>query len=396
MASISKYATAHGTRWRVRYRTDDHRSTDKRGFDSRRAAENWAAKTLLDLNAGTFISETARKKQAGPLIEAHINATTGLSAATVAARRSIAHLWVLPDWADRPVGRVRHSDVQAWIARIGSTPREVLRGRGVTMATAGAATIRKAHGILYAALQLAVADRLIPSNPATGVKLPKEVSSPHRYLTHAELLELVDAAPTQDQDLILFLGLTGLRFGEAAALRRRDLMIDARRLRVERAVTEVHGRLIEGLPKNDKRRIVAIPNSLLARLEERASGLGSEDVLFAAPRGGSLRLTTWRRRVFAPTVERVNARRLSAAAAAGTPFDEFPSLTPHDLRHTAASLAVQAGANVNVIQRNLGHASAAITLNVYADLFESDLDDMAIRMDEAHLRAAAAYELDGL
>jgi integrase len=66
-----------------------------------------------------------------------------------------------------------------------------------------------------------------------------------------------------------------------------------------------------------------------------------------------------------------------------------PHLTPHDLRHTAASLAVQAGANVKAVQRMLGHASAAMTLDVYAGLFADDLDAVAERLDEAAARARA-------
>ena len=58
-------------------------------------------------------------------------------------------------------------------------------------------------------------------------------------------------------------------------------------------------------------------------------------------------------------------------------------LTPHDFRHTAASLAVQAGANVKAVQRLLGHKSAAMTLDVYADLFDTDLDDVAEALDHA-------------
>jgi hypothetical protein len=65
----------------------------------------------------------------------------------------------------------------------------------------------------------------------------------------------------------------------------------------------------------------------------------------------------------------------------------FPTITPHDLRHTAASLAVSAGANVKAVQRMLGHAKAPMTLDVYADLFDSDLDDVAVNMDTA-IRAA--------
>jgi integrase len=66
-------------------------------------------------------------------------------------------------------------------------------------------------------------------------------------------------------------------------------------------------------------------------------------------------------------------------------------LTPHDLRHTAASLAVQAGANVKAVQRMLGHASAAMTMDVYAGLFGDDLDAVAERLDEAAANARADY-----
>ena len=65
-------------------------------------------------------------------------------------------------------------------------------------------------------------------------------------------------------------------------------------------------------------------------------------------------------------------------------------LTPHELRHTAASLAVSAGANVKSIQRMLGHASAAMTLDVYSGLFDDDLDAVADRMDAAAARVPPA------
>lgn len=60
----------------------------------------------------------------------------------------------------------------------------------------------------------------------------------------------------------------------------------------------------------------------------------------------------------------------------------FPRVTAHALRHTAASLAISAGANVKVIQRMLGHSSAAMTLDVYADLFDDDLTGVADKLDE--------------
>lgn len=61
-------------------------------------------------------------------------------------------------------------------------------------------------------------------------------------------------------------------------------------------------------------------------------------------------------------------------------------LTVHDLRHTAASLSVQAGAHVVVLQRMLGHANAAETLDTYADLFDGDLDQVADCLDAVFSR----------
>jgi integrase len=105
--------------------------------------------------------------------------------------------------------------------------------------------------------------------------------------------------------------------------------------------------------------------------------VGRDDVVFTDMRGGVLRNSNWRARVFEPAVK-------ACQKADGT----FPSITPHGLRHTAASLAVSAGANVKAVQRMLGHAKASMTLDVYADLFDTDLDDVAINLDAA-IRAAA-------
>ncbi|KQT74118.1 integrase [Microbacterium sp. Leaf436] len=65
-------------------------------------------------------------------------------------------------------------------------------------------------------------------------------------------------------------------------------------------------------------------------------------------------------------------------------------MTVHDLRHTAASLAISSGANVKAVQRMLGHASAAMTLDVYADLFDDDVDTVSAALDAARSRVVVA------
>jgi integrase len=90
--------------------------------------------------------------------------------------------------------------------------------------------------------------------------------------------------------------------------------------------------------------------------------------------GGVRRKSNWRAGVRASGRAVPEGRRL-------LPVDN-PSITPHDLRHTAASLAVSAGANVKAVQRMLGHAKA-MTLDVYAILFDQDLGSVAANLDAA-------------
>lgn len=167
----------------------------------------------------------------------------------------------------------------------------------------------------------------------------------------------------------------GLRCAEAAALRVRDVDLLRRRLSVVRAVAEVGGRFVVGAPKAHHHRSVPIPAFLADELASEFAGRGADDLAFPAPKGGMLRNLTFRRGWFD-----------QAAAEIG-----LAGLTPHELRHTAASLAVSAGATVKAVQRMLGHASAAMTLGVYAGPFSDDLDVVADRMHKAKVASDADF-----
>ncbi len=168
-----------------------------------------------------------------------------------------------------------------------------------------------------------------------------------------------------------FLAYTGLRWGEMAALRVGDFDMLRRRVNVSRSVTEFNG-LVWSTPKTHERRSVPFPAALATELSELMVGKGRDDLVFVTPRGGVLRVSNYRKRFFRAAVNTCQAADSS-----------FPTLTPHDLRHTAASLAVSAGANVKAVQRMLGHANASMTLDVYADLFDDYLDGVAVSLDAA-------------
>ncbi|MFE3259463.1 tyrosine-type recombinase/integrase [Nocardia sp. NPDC059091] len=104
-------------------------------------------------------------------------------------------------------------------------------------------------------------------------------------------------------------------------------------------------------------------------------------------------MSTYRKRVFRPAVTRLrDPKRKGCAANPEAP--QFPYVSPHDLRHTAVSLAISAGANVKAVQTMLGHKSAAMTLDTYADLFPDDLESVAEALDAA-ARSAIAAAADG-
>ena len=188
-------------------------------------------------------------------------------------------------------------------------------------------------------------------------------------------------------EVVRFLAYTGLRWGEMAALRVQDFDMLRRRVNVSRSVTEA-GKLVWSTPKTGKRRSVVFPASLTEELAALMVGKTREDLVFTNLTGGVLRGSNFRPRFFDTAVRAVQeataeqrAKERTENGVATTP--EFPTITPHDLRHTAASLAVSAGANVKAVQRMLGHAKASMTLDVYADLFDDDLDVVAAQLDTA-------------
>jgi integrase len=267
---------------------------------------------------------------------------------------------VLPAWGDYRLADVTHADVATWVAQLrihGSAP----------------GTVRQAHRVFSLPLDLAVRDGRIPRNAAERVPLPRIVRGKPRFLTRTEVEGLADAAG-DDGDVIRLLAYTGLRFGELAALRVRRVDFLRLRLTVAGSATEVGGKLLFGTPKTHQQRSVPLAAVLVEALARRCEGKQPDDLLVTTAAGTALRLRNWRRVVGDPAVR-----------AAG-----LSDVTPHDLRHTAASLEVASGANVKSVQRMLGHASEAMTLDVYSGLFDDDLTALADRMDAADRAAEEA------
>lgn len=371
MASIERYKITSGeVRYRVRYRKPDNKQTDKGGFRTKAAAQQWLYEMEIAKRTSMFVTTQAMRTPMRLLIEEYTSLTVGLARNTIAQRQSQARNWLIPKWGDWAVGSVSKQAAEQWI--------EEMRKAG-----AGDETIHKCHQMLVSILHRAVEQSLLNRNPVKGVRVPRSVRNKHPYLTYDEVAELAESIDSRYQLLVVFLSLTGLRFGEAAALRLESIDLRTRLISVDEAVTEVKGVVQFGPPKDHERRTIAYPALLDEALHAVVSGRPAGSLVFTSPEGHPLRHVTWRRRYWHPAVTAVDAARRSTAEAAGVVMRPFPKVTPHDLRHTAASLAVREGASVVAVQRMLGHVDAKMTLNTYADLFTSDLTAVASVLNDA-------------
>jgi integrase len=152
------------------------------------------------------------------------------------------------------------------------------------------------------------------------------------------------------------------------ALRRRLLI-------TENAVT-LGKRVVVGTPKTHENRSVPYPRFLSEPLAAACEGKSCDALVFGngtdhLPRAGSGKGWFW-----------------DAVQVSRQTDPDFPEIIPHDLRQTAASIAISSGTNPKAVQRMLGHASAAMTFDTYADLFEDDLDAVSDRMNEVRAKAS--------
>ena len=336
--------------WIARWR-DPGGAQRKKSFTRKVEAQRWLDQLQSEMHRGSYIDPSGGKTVVATYAQRWVDNLTHLKPSTLERYRGIVHLHILPVWGGWQIGKITPSDVNGWI-------------RALVADGLRPGSVRQTHRVLSLILDAAVQDGRLGRNPARGARLPRPVRKEAMYLSAGEVSSLAEAARPHELT-ILTLAFTGLRFGELAALKVRRFDVARKRMNIMESVTEVGSTLVWTTPKTHQTRSVPVPSQLAAMLEERCEGKQPDDLIFTSPLGKTLRLSNWRKNVFDP-----------ACQAAG-----IEGLRPHDLRHTAASLAIQSGANVKVVQQMLGHASAAMTLDVYAGLFGDDLDSVADRLD---------------
>ena len=347
--------------WRARYR-DATGKERARHFDRKADAERWVAASTASIARGDWVDPAKARVTVEEWSQVWLATKAHLRPRTREKYESALRVWVIPRWGRVPLSAITHADLVRWIAEI-HTDRSP-------------AHTRHTLTVVSQILKLAVRDGRLTRNVADGVAKPRLARPVQRFLGNEEVARLAREMPEPYDLMVVLLAFTGLRFGEVAGLQVGDVDLARGRVTVNWSVTELaHGGLHRDAPKTYRRRAVPIPAFLVARLGAYVEGRPDDEPLFTARRGGPLRNSNFRHYFFDPAVQRAG----------------LSPLTPHNLRDTAASLAVASGANVKAVQRMLGHASASMTLDVYSGLFDAELDDVAARMNDAATEALGEW-----
>ncbi|WP_237221835.1 tyrosine-type recombinase/integrase [Rothia nasimurium] len=374
MASIHKYlAEGKGTerqrtRWRVYYKNDKDKWTSKAGFKTKAEAQQFMSGVEVAVSRNEYVTPSGSRAKVGELAPAWLSKKeTALAASSYRKLESAWRIHVAPVWGDRVLKTILPTEVEMWVS-------DLQNGTTTTgRAAVGASITIRCHEILAGVLDDAVKDKRLLTNPARGVKLPRKQPRRNVYLTHEEVAALAKHA--EYPELVYVLAYTGIRWGEAVGLQVKHVDFERCRLSIERNLVEDGGRYEDKAPKSGKARLVPFPQFITPHLRAACKDKMGEASVFTHKHGGG----------YLKHPHSYNGWFVRALAAAGVE----KKITPHDLRHSAASFAVASGAPVPLVQRMLGHKSAAMTLDVYADLFEEQVDSVADAMDAAY-RAAAA------
>lgn len=355
-------------RWGVRWRDPSGRAQERGGFTRMADARQWKRTVEAEKTTGAY-----RDPGLDRLTFSEWTATwweskrARIAPATQLQYESVLRLHVVPMLGDMRLSEIRKIHVERMVALLEEEGRS------------GALT-SLAKKLAHQVLASAVDNELIATNPAAGIRLVRQQRAEKRALTAAQVMVLADAVRPEYRTLVLTLGFAGLRPGEAAGLRRRDLD-DLGQLQVRETVSEVAGRLERrASTKTYQARTVPLGEPLLSLVRAQAGEVEAEDdPLFVSPTGGLLRNSNFGRHL-----ELVRS-------SAGLPS----WVTPYSLRHTCASLLAARGVQPHSAARLMGHDPAEF-LRTYAHLYPGDLERAAATLGAAMAEATAGADVVGI
>src|SRR5215216_4072365 len=363
-------------RWRARYRDPSGRERSK-SFARKVDAERFLVSVEDAKLRGAYVDPAAGRVPFAEWAERWERTTATLRPSTRKDYETLLNNQVLPAFGDLMLTAIDALAVREWVA-------ELVAG-GLSAKRA-----RKAHHVLSQILSSAVDGGRLPRNVAEGIKLPKVQRKEMHFLTATQVEALAEAIASPYGTLIRVAGYTGLRPCEFVALKVGRLDLLRGTVRVAEAAPEVAGHLEWGGVKTHEARTVRLPRSVAEELGVYLADRphGPADLVFTAPRGGPVRSSKFVPVRFKPAITAAN-QAIGELGPDSRPDPLPEELRLYDLRHTAASLMIRQGASVKAVQKQLGHATASITLDTYGHLFPDELEALADRLEDARTEALA-------
>ena len=352
---------------------EQRRQLRKRGFATRRAAQTALTKVLRDVETGVHVDPTRLTFREYVERDWLPTARMRLRPSTLHSYERNLRIHVLPTLGGTPLQRLSGSQLTTLYAQLlddGLADRSKAREGNTGLSVR---TVRYIHTIIGSILKSAVKNRLLSHNPADQAEPPRLSAvavgdAPTRTWTAGDLATFLDSTRAHREHALWYLlATTGVRRGEALGLSWSNVDLDSARITIVRTLVDVvdaeDDRPVWSDPKTAAgRRSIAIDPGTVAvlrahravrdrdRLIIGTTGRADvDDLVFTRPDG----------RPYHP--ERLSRTFKSQARAAG-----LPEIRLHDLRHTWATLALQAGIPAKIVQDRLGHSTVAITLNIYS------------------------------
>ena len=346
--------------WRARYRNPEGRDRSR----------NFARK----IDAERFLVSIEHSKQTGGYVDPSEGKITFMSYAeewrsgqmhrkgTEAQIETNLRLHVYPRIGHRAIASIRQSEIQGLV-------RSMIEGEGTGHPLAPS-TVKTIHAWVGSIFASAVADGVIPASPSTGVRLPP-VEKPRIVPWNVDrVLAIRDGMPRRYQALVTLGAGTGVRISEALGLTLDRVDFLRRTVTIDRQLSGIEsGRPVLGPVKDrmNRPRVVPVPDVVLSALTEHLIRWPAslEDLVFENDRSEPIRRTTF------SNIWRRAAEPLGVSLGQGY----------HQLRHFYASLLIDHGESVKVVQERLGHASALMTLDTYSHLWPDSEESTRAAVD---------------
>ncbi|WP_406368651.1 tyrosine-type recombinase/integrase [Streptomyces sp. NBC_01546] len=334
-------------------------------------AKAWLRRAATDEERGEFVDPRDGSITLADYIAAHWAPGRGGAPKTQDSQERRTRLHIVPHLGQLPLRNIAATDLRAFITKLGSTVSSIDYQRGILSE-------------LSSILEAAVDDKRLVRNPmhAKSVRWPKSPRERRDAWPMSTALRVRDVInPRNRIAVVVGLG-CGLRQGEVFGLSPEDIDFERGVLYVRRQVQAIHGKLYFALPKGKKVRTVDMPRSVAEELRRHVEAYppvvvelpwGRPDgdmkkvaLLLTTRFGNAVAVNTWNTYTWKPALAKAGVIPPRAEGAKAWQWAAAPKDGFHVLRHTYASIMLEAGESVVTLARWLGHSSPAITLGYYA------------------------------